>query len=351
MKTENIVLVGLNHMTAPIACRERAAAAPQAAALALAQVAEFACLEECVLLSTCSRVEVYASAAKPSQAVKLLKSWFRARAGVEVSPYLYERAGGDAIKHLFRVAAGLDSWIIGEPEILGQVKRAYQTALEAGLTGPLLNRAFQRAAAAGKAVRAKTGIQNGIRSVGGAAAVLAKRIFNGDEAGTVVVFGAGEVSESVVKHLSAKNFREILVANRTLENAQALADRLGGRAVSIEEGLQALAWAEVGVFSTSSPTCLLDEKLLAGLASRRSRPLFLIDLGLPRNVAPACAKLSGVYLYDLDDLKGLVAESLRFKAQEKEEAEVLAALAAGECAQEIHKAHALRPIQTAGGRL
>lgn len=332
--------IGFSHLLAPLACRERAAVAEDRLPAVLKSLREALGVEEVVLLSTCSRLEVYAAAVDPEDALRRARAWLAARAGEEVEPCLAEARGEAALSHLFEVASGLDSWILGESEILGQVKRAYEKARLARTTGAVLNRAFQSAAAAGKAARAKTGIQQGIHSIGGAAALLARSIFGESAGGTTLVFGAGETAQAVARHLAAKDFGDVLVANRTLERAQALAREIGGTAVSFEEGLSRLADAEIAVFSVTCEAPVLTAEGLSRRAAGRGRPLFLVDLGMPRNVAADCAALPGVYLYNLDDLKGVVARSVAGKAGEREKAAALAAEAARACAAELDKAAA-----------
>ncbi|MBI4371393.1 MAG: glutamyl-tRNA reductase [Elusimicrobia bacterium] len=328
---------------APIASRERVAVAAQDVEGVLRGLKSALGLGEAVLLSTCSRLELYGTASDPERVRAPARAWFIGRAGVEIETALVARGGGAVLTHLFRVAAGLDSWIVGESEILGQVKRAYETARGACATGPVLNRAFQSALAAGKAARTQTGIQNGVHSIGGAAAMLARGIFGLRDGGGIVVFGAGDAAEAAVRHLAAKNFRRICVANRTAGKAEALAARVGGRGVSVELGLALLTEVEVAIFSTASPAALLEPAALADvMRRRRGRPLFIVDLGLPRNVDPACAAIGGVFLYDLESLRGVVARSVAGKAGETEKAEALVARAASACAAEIDKAAALR---------
>ncbi len=300
-------------------------------------------LSEIVLLSTCSRMEVIAAAENPEEAVAVLTEWFMERGGQDTVAALYTRTGAEAVRHAFRVSCGLDSWIIGESEILAQVKRAYQFSQERRLTGRRLNRVFQMALAAGKAVRSETGIQNGIHSIGGAAALLARRIFSTDVDHRFLVVGAGEAAEAVAKHLAAKNFKDLIVANRTLERAQTLAAQLGGKAVTFEQGLDALADVEAAVFSASCPEVLLKAEDLKRRISVRRKPLFLIDLGVPRNIDAACGGIEGVYLYNLDDLKGVVAQSMSAKAADKGKAEDMAAERAKDCVVELEKAAARRP--------
>jgi glutamyl-tRNA reductase len=343
MKTKGLFQIGISHLLAPLAARERVAVASADVDRVLLELKKSLGLDEAVLLSTCSRLELYATAPEPERALEAVRAWFIGRAGPEIEPSLVSRSGGEALSHLFRVAAGLDSWIVGESEILGQVKRAYETARAAATTGSTLNRSFQSALAAGKAARAQTAIQNGVHSIGGAAAMLARSIFGLRDDGAIVVFGVGDAAEATVRHLSAKNFSRISVANRTADKAEALAARVGGAGVSFERGMAMLAEIEVAVFSTASPVALLAPAALAEIMRRRGgRSLFLVDLGMPRNIEPACAAVPGVFLYDLESLKGVVARSMDGKSGEKEKAEVLVARAVASCAAEIDKAAAYR---------
>lgn len=341
--SERMFVVGLNHLSASVASREKAVVSSSDLPSILKQLQALVPLDEVVILSTCSRVEIYGICADSRKGCELVRAWFAGRAGAEIEAALYAHAGADALRHLFRVASGLDSWIIGETEILAQVKKAYHSALAGGFTRRNLNRAFQSAIAAGKDVRSATGIQNGIHSIGGATAMMAKRIFGDKEGGGILVFGAGQTAEAVVRHLAAKKFDRIVVANRTVENARAIADALGGEAVALDTGLELLEHVEVAVFSVSVNEPLLTAEFLARLLPRRRKPLFLVDLGVPRNVAAACARLDSVYLYDLDDLKRMISDSMAGKLAEKERAEALSELAMQDCRLEMDKPPRLAP--------
>lgn len=339
MSIKNLFQVGFNHLLAPVGCREKAAVPEAELPQALADLTADIGVHEVVLLSTCSRMELYGVCERPEQATQAARDWFLKRGGAEIAPSLVSLRGQEALTHLFRVASGLDSWIIGESEILGQVRRAYEAARTLRRTGPALNRVFQSAIAAGKAARAQTGIQNGIHSIGGAAAILARTIFGETVGGTTVVFGAGEAAQAAVRHLAAKSFTRVFVANRTLEKAQSLASSFGGKGVELAEGLSLLGEAEIAVFSTSCPNILTAEALKR-LTSGRRRPLFLIDVGMPRNVEPVCSKIEGVYLYNLDDLKGVVARSMAGKAGPQRQAEALVKEAVHDCVLQLDKATA-----------
>ncbi len=342
MDGENIILLGVSHRRTPFARLEKAAVPKALLPQTLAELKGWEELEEVCVVSTCSRVEVAAVSQDPQRALARLRGWFSERLGSDEPSVLYALQGQPVLRHLVRLAAGLDSWIVGESEILHQIKEAYAAAQALRATGPLLNRTFQMVFSAGKTVRTATGLQNGIRSIGGAAALLAKKIFGEINSGRAVLFGAGQVTEAVVRHLAAKNFKDIWVANRTFDKARGLAAALGGTACSWEEGFQKLAEVEVAMFSTACPRFLLDEASLRPVMGRRTRPLFLIDLGLPRNVDPVCARMEGVYLYDLSDLKNMVQESMSDKAAIIQKGEDVAAAEAFECWRELKRAAARR---------
>ena len=338
MTSKHLVVVGISHLHTHQDVRALVAVAPGELESALSRIRFDANLSEVVILSTCSRVEVYAVAEDPNGACAALTQWFAHRANKSPSALtdsIYQVSGMQALQHLFRVAAGLDSWIIGESEILAQVKNAYQAAFEQGLTDRVLNRVFQRAIAAGKMARSQTRIQEGVHSIGGAAALLARKIFGIERDSAILVFGAGAVAETVVRHLAAKEFHRIFVSNRTIEKARSLADSLGGQALNWEDGFGGLARASMAVFSLSCQEAVLDSSRLRTFIENRQTPLFLLDLGLPRNVAEDCRALPGVTLYDLDQLEEMVRESLKKKQPEKEKAEVLVSIAAAECREAI----------------
>lgn len=327
MKT--VFAVGLSHLATPVAVREGLAVKPGTLPEVAAALRGACGLDEAVLLATCSRFEVYA-ASEDALAPERVKAWLAARAGRDVDAFAYLHAGEDAVRHLFRVAAGLDSWIVGETEILGQVKTAYQGAQAAKTSGRVMNILFQKAIGAGKAVRSGTRIAEGIRSVGGAAAILARKLFGENGARRVVVFGAGQMARTAAEHLIAKGVDSLTVANRTYEKAVELAGSLGGAAARFDEALASLHEADVAVFSTASEGFVADRALVEAAARRRGgRSLFLIDVGMPRNVDPAVASVAGVYLYDMDDLKRMVARDQEQRKEAVAQADgMVAALAA-----------------------
>ncbi|MCX5789948.1 MAG: hypothetical protein NTX64_15810 [Elusimicrobia bacterium] len=286
---DRIVIAGINHLTAPVACRERAAVAKALIPETLAHLRSSLGLSEVAIVSTCSRVEI-AAVLPDGGSPQGLIDWFAGRVGRIGAESIYLHRGLDAVTHLFRVTSGLDSWIIGESEIQAQVKEAYQSAQACRTTGRHLNRLFQSAMAGGKSVRTRTGIQNGIHSIGGAAALVAKGIFK-EAAGEVVIFGAGQAAEAVARHLAAKNFSKIAVANRTLERARDVAGPLGAEALTLEQGIARLATAEVAVCSLTCETPWLTPALLAPAIAARTRSLFIVDqrpcrLRAPRQRVP-----------------------------------------------------------------
>ncbi|TBR23500.1 glutamyl-tRNA reductase, partial [bacterium] len=253
-----VFVVGMSHLATPVSVREGLAVRPGTLPAETAALKEACGLDEAVLLGTCSRFEVYA-AASDEAAPERVKAWLAARAGRDVDAYAYLHVREEAVRHLFRVAAGLDSWIVGETEILGQVKAAYAGAQAAKTAGRVMNILFQKGIGAGKAVRSGTSIALGLRSVGGAAAILARKLFGENGARRVVVFGAGQMARTAAEHLIAKGVDSLTVANRTYEKAVELAEALGGKAERFEDALGRLEDADVAVFSTSSTGFIADQ--------------------------------------------------------------------------------------------
>ncbi len=312
-----IFVAGLSYKATPVEVRERLAVHRSRLACCGCRLKLGGNLSEVVLLSTCNRVEIYGVTPQVNGNIDKL---FQQLSGsdFDFSPYLYVKEGEEAVSHLFSVASGLDSMVLGETEITGQVKHAYLSAQEAKLTGKILNRVFQTALQVAKEIRTKTGIGRGATSVGSVAVELAERIFDRDLSEKVVmIIGAGKMGEACVRHLAKRGARTVLVSNRSLERAQSLAVEFGGRAVSFEECRQALAIADIVVSSTGSPhTVLHREDVAAVLPARRNRPLFLVDIAVPRDIDPAVQQLNNVFLYDIDDLESIVRENARCREQE-----------------------------------
>jgi glutamyl-tRNA reductase len=316
-----IVLIGLNHRTAPVELRERVSFTPDEAQRAAEQLRARGVLSETLVLSTCNRSELYGvppeSSADSAAAMELFLATFHQIDPVVLNGSLYRRRDRDAVRHLFRVAAGLDSMFLGEAEILGQVRDAYQIALDNGATGPVLNRMFQAALEVGKRARSETDIGKRPVSVAFAGVKLAEQIFGSLRGHSALILGAGATGEQVVGHLRDRGISQLRVANRSRERAGELAARVGAEVVDWDSLEGALEWPDMMVCSVSSPEPVILRRMLErAMAARANRPLFLIDLGVPRNVAAGAAGLYNVYLYDLDDLTEIVEQNKRAREAE-----------------------------------
>ena len=310
-------VVGLNHKTAPVELREQLAVSPSNLVGRTAEVKLREDLDEIVLLSTCNRVEVYAAARCPGRIThSLLGSLCAEPHDFRSCAYAYEDI--EAVRHLFRVAAGMDSMVLGETEISGQVKQAYETARAGKLTGGTLNRVFQSAFQVVKEIRTRTGIGRGATSIGGATVELAEKIFgHALSRQSVMIIGAGQMGEDCVRHLTKKGARSILVSNRSFDRSVELAAQFGGRAVRFEDCQAAIAGADIVVASTCCPNTLLHRAdIREAMTTRRNRPLILIDISVPRNIDPEAQAIENVYLYNIDDLNAIVGENLRHRERE-----------------------------------
>lgn len=314
----SIVLIGLNHQTAPVALREQFALVGETLETALnelqarrpAEPAALAAVHECVIVSTCNRLEVYAVAGDPALAQVALEEFLAGLRGITAAalrPHLYRLAGRDAVEHLLRVAAGLDSLILGEPQILGQVAQAIARARAAGAAGLVLSQLFARAVHAGRRARAETAISRYTVSVSHAAARLAQQMVGDLGRAAVLIVGAGEMAGLAVQALYDEGARHITCINRTGEHAERLASRFGGRAVNWSDLTQALAWADVVVSATAAPhTVIYRDDVAQALPARGGRPLVIVDIAVPRDVDEAVDELSGVFRYDIDHLQCVV---------------------------------------------
>ena len=313
----NIFVAGLSYKTTPVEVREKLAVHRSRLQCSGCRLKLGGGLAEVVLLSTCNRVEIYGVAPWMHGRVTQL---FQELTGsdFDFTPHLYVKEGVAAAEHLFAVASGLDSLVIGETEITGQVKNAYQAAKDAGLVGKKMNRLFQTAFAVVKAIRTNTGIGRGATSVGSVAVELAEKVFDRDlSAKTVMILGAGKMGEACVKHLAKRGAKTVLVANRSVERAEKLATEFGGRAVRLEDSAAAMIEADILVSSTGSPDLVLMRDDVAKiLPARGNRPLVLVDIAVPRDIDPAVAELPDVFLYDIDDLEAVVRENTKNRAQE-----------------------------------
>lgn len=323
-----IVLIGVSHRTAPLEVRERLAFTPEQARRAAEELRAERILGESVVLSTCNRSELYGVPADESaDGITSLENYlvgFHKVDAAALNGALYRHRDGEAVRHVFRVAAGLDSMLLGEAEILGQLRDAYQAALETHSTGPVLNRMFQAALEVGKRVRSETEIATRPMSVAFAGVKLAEQIFGKLKNRSALILGAGAVSEQVVEHLRNRGIARLLVANRSRDRATELAARFGGEVVPWAEIEEALRTPDMVVTSVSAKEPILSRALIERVMNaRENRALFAIDLGVPRNVARDAGELYNVYLYNVDDLSGIVEENKRARAGEIPRAEAI----------------------------
>jgi glutamyl-tRNA reductase len=320
-----LLALGLSHQTAPVALREKVAFAAERQPEALAALLARPGVEEAALVSTCNRTELYCTVASGHEAEPA--RWLAESHGLaadELNGCLYQHADERAVRHVFRVAAGLDSLVLGEPQILGQVKEAWQLARDTGSLRSGLDRLFQHGFAVAKRVRTDTAIGAHPVSVAFAGVRLAQQVFSDLREATVLLIGAGETIELAARHLVEQNARRLLVANRTLENAQALAGRIGGYALGLDDLGRHLAEADVVISATAAREPILHRADLAqALRQRRHRPMFLLDLAVPRDIAEDVATLEDVFLYTVDDLDQVIEENRRSRQAAAREAEAI----------------------------
>ena len=322
-----LLVLGVSHKTAPLELRERLALTEGRAVGVLAALVDRDEISEAAAISTCNRAEVYVVAPDPVGAEAVVLGLLSREAETQPTDlvgHLYSHRGPAAAEHLFRVTAGLDSMIIGEAEVQGQVKRAYELALVEGATGPILNRAFRAALSAGKRARTETGISERSMSIPSVAVELARRTLGELEERRVLVVGAGETAELTARSLAANGVQAIFIANRHYDRAIGLADRFSGRAVRFEELPEEMIGADIVVASTSSPHHVIErEGLTEVMEARQGRPLLLIDLAVPRDIHPACREVAGIGLYDMDDLQSLVERNVSGREAEARRAETI----------------------------
>ncbi len=326
----DLCVAGLSHHTAPLALRERVALPPDETPRALDRLVHDDGFPEGLILSTCNRTEVYVRGDGDDVARRVLAFFEKLRPAAwdEVRPHVRFVGGDDAVRHLFRVAAGLDSLILGEPQIARQMSDAYDLACSAGAAGPLLRRAVPRALQVGKRVRTETGIGRGIASVAGAAAGLAERVFRDVSKCSILAVGAGETVATALTALRPRAEGPLVVANRGAERAQALAARFGGTWAPLADVARLAAEADVIVAATAANEPLVVARELAPhLARRGSRPLLVLDLGVPRDVEPAVGEFPGVYLHTIDDLHAIAERGRAERASEAPKAEAIVAAA------------------------
>jgi glutamyl-tRNA reductase len=314
----------MSHRSAPVEVRERVAFPPCAGRSFLRRLGEEDVVAEAVLLSTCNRTEIYAVAQDEGARSRILELLAEDR-GVErvsLEQDTYWLTDEEAVQHLYRVASSLDSMVVGEAQILGQVREAYRTATEEQCTGPVLNRLFHTSLRVGKKVRSETGIGDSSLSVPHVAVKLAEEVFGSLRGRRVLVLGAGEMSELVIKHLKGRGVAEVRIANRTPERARLLAERVGGRALPFDALAGELSEADVVVSSTGAGEWVVRSGMVAAALTRREEPLFFIDIAVPRDVDPVVQTLERAFVYDIDDLQAVVERNAddRGEAAEKGEA-------------------------------
>ena len=316
----DIVLLGLNHKTAPVELRENLAFSKDETSAALKAFKESPAISEAILISTCNRVELLMATEDKSNAmdaVKLLLAEFKKIPVTEFENALYILDGDDAVRHIFRVASSLDSMVVGEPQILGQIKEAYQTATIKKTSGVLLNKLLHRTFFVAKRVRSETGIGDHAVSISYAAIELGRKIFGTLEGKKVLLIGAGEMAELAVEHLIRNRTGDIFVANRTFERGVKLASKFKGKPVRFEEITDCLQRVDIIISSTGSPDYVVTRDQVKGVMhSRRNRPLFFIDIAVPRDIDPEINRLTNSYIYDIDDLKGVIDNNIESRNKE-----------------------------------
>jgi glutamyl-tRNA reductase len=325
----SLYTLGLNHQTAPLDVREQVAFSPDALGHALRDLLARPRVKEAAILSTCNRTEVYVHGTEPQPVVRWLEDFHRVPQD-SLAPYIYTLPREKAVTHAFRVASGLDSMVLGEPQILGQMKQAVRHAESAGSLGLVLNRLFQRTFAVAKDVRTQTDIGSASISMAAAAVKLAERIFPALADQRLLLIGAGEMIELTATHFAARNPRSITIANRTLERGKELASRFRAEAITLNEMPDRLHEFDVIVTCTASTLPILGKGLLERVVkARRHAPVFVVDLAVPRDVEPEAAELDDVFLYSIDDLSNIVRGNLQIRKEAVAQAEEMIAAQAG----------------------
>jgi glutamyl-tRNA reductase len=314
---------GINHQTAPLAVRERVAFSAEGTEGALRDLVGHGAAKEAAILSTCNRTELYCNASQPEQAIDWLAHYHRLPRH-DLEPYLYTLPHEQAVKHSFRVASGLDSMVLGEPQILGQMKDAVRHAEQAGTLGFLLHKLFQRTFSVAKDVRTQTEIGANLVSMAAAAVRLAERIFPSISEQRVLFIGAGEMIELNAVHFAARNPKQMTVANRTLDRAHTLSRRINAHAITLNELPEQLAQHDIIITCTASPLPILGKGMVErALKQRKHRPLFIVDLAVPRDVEAEVSELDDVFLYTVDDIAEVVKDGLDARQGAVKEAEVI----------------------------
>ncbi len=325
----SIVLVGVNHKSTPLAVRELLALSDDACASGLRSLVDGEIVREGLIVSTCNRVEVLTETAQGQlneTTERIIEFLTRANElpRTQFETQLYQHTDDQAVRHLFRVASSLDSMVVGEPQVLGQVRRAYSIALEAGTTGRILNRLVHHAFRVAKRVRTETGIGANAVSISYMAVELGKKIFDSFAGQTALLIGAGEMAELAARHLVNAGVSNVLLANRSEEPARALARELGGTPVDFARLAEYLPQADIVICSTAAGHYIVTEQMVRdALIKRRNRPAFFIDISVPRNIDPAIGKIPNVFVFDVDDLESVVSSNIREREREAERAELI----------------------------
>lgn len=321
----NIFVVGLNHKTADVDVREKLAFNGPKLEEGLLKIKSLPEVKEAVIISTCNRVEIYANVKNTEEAYESIKDFLSAFHGIDRSALntsLYTHENKNAVKHVFRVASSLDSMVVGEPQILGQLKDAFDFSLQKKTTGILLNKLLKKAISVAKRVRTETKIAENAVSISFAAVELAKKIFEDLSTKSFMLLGAGEMAELAARHLMNNGVKDVIVANRTYETGCNLAKEFNGRAVKFEEFIHEMINTDIVICSTGAPTyVLIKDQMHRVMKERKQKPVFIIDISVPRNIDPAINDLDNVYLYDVDDLQGVVDTNKLERQKEAEKAE------------------------------
>jgi len=323
----NLILIGMNHKTAPLEIRESLSLACGDSINPLIEIMNIPQIKEAIYLSTCNRVEVLAHAVDEESAVEKLKSFIFNHGNLspdDMARCLYLYYNHDAVRHLFRVASSIDSMVMGEPQILGQVKDAYRTAVEHNASGVMLNKIIHHAFRTAKRVRTETGIAGNAVSVSFAAVELAKKIFGNLKGKIILLIGAGEMSELAAKHLINYGVEKIFITNRTYARAVQIAENVHGTAIEFEKLQEKIHDVDMIISSTGAPGYVIDVSMItASLRRHKNRLLFLIDIAVPRDIDPAVGEIDNVYLYNIDNLQDIVDGNLQIRKKEAEKAEAI----------------------------
>ncbi len=319
------VVLGISHKTAPVEIRELFSFSKESLELAVARLNEKPYVEECVILSTCNRIEIYAVSDNIEACLETIKDFLSEFHGVTketFSPHLYYSIGHMAVRHLFKVASSIDSMVVGEPQVLGQVKDSYKVAAAKGTTGVILNRLFHTSFFVAKKIRTETGIGSHAVSISYVAVELAKRIFDDLSRRSVMLIGTGEMAEIASQHLIRAGISDLLIASRKFENALELAEKLNGKSIKFDEIFYHLKDVDIVITATGSQDFILKTNhIKEALKLRNNDPMFLIDIAVPRDIDPRVEDISDIYLYDIDDLKNVSDENIKTRKQSLEKAE------------------------------